>query len=98
MPLLLHITPSLTVSRVVSLTVPTQMAPVGTNPFEEDEEEEVSVQMQTTVNHIIVNKEEIKTLVKRRIYVLSCRLLPALCTFILFLWVAVCVFLCLLYH
>lgn len=44
-----------------SLTVPTQMAPVGTNPFEEDEEEEVSVQMQTTVNHIIVNKEEIKT-------------------------------------
>jgi len=48
-----------------SLTVPTQTAPVGTNPFEDDEdeeeEEEMAVEQQTTVNHISVNKEEVKT-------------------------------------
>ncbi|XP_059181836.1 protein kinase C and casein kinase substrate in neurons protein 2 isoform X3 [Centropristis striata] len=60
-----------------SLTVPTNTAPVGTNPFDEDEEEEeeqeeeeeveeeVAVEQQT-INHHRVNKEEIKTLVKRR--------------------------------
>lgn len=57
---------------VVSLTVPTKTAPVGSNPFEDDEdeeeeeEEEMAVEQQTTVNHISVNKEEIKTLVNRR--------------------------------
>ncbi|KAG8005577.1 Protein kinase C and casein kinase substrate in neurons protein 2 [Nibea albiflora] len=49
-----------------SLTVPTKTAPVGSNPFEDDEdeeeeEEEMAVEQQTTVNHISVNKEEIKT-------------------------------------
>ncbi|XP_029017972.1 protein kinase C and casein kinase substrate in neurons protein 2 isoform X1 [Betta splendens] len=47
-----------------SLTVPTITAPVGSNPFEEDEEEEeeeMAEKQQTTVNHISVNKEEIKT-------------------------------------
>ncbi|XP_068442543.1 protein kinase C and casein kinase substrate in neurons protein 2 isoform X1 [Clinocottus analis] len=61
-----------------SLTVPTNTAPVGVNPFDEDEEEnkeeneeevevaaeeeeETAVEKQTTVNHISVNKEEIKT-------------------------------------
>ena len=64
-------------SHIISLTVPTKTAPVGTNPFEddEDEEEEMAVeqqqqpqqqQQQTTVNHISVNKEEVKTLVNRR--------------------------------
>ncbi len=66
----LHVNnPSLTVSHVVSLTVPTKTAPVGSNPFEDDEEEEeeeMAVEQQTTVNHISVNKEEIKTLVNRR--------------------------------
>lgn len=59
---------SLTVSHVVSLTVPTNTAPVGLNPFDEDDEDEeeeetTAVEQQTTVNHISVNKEEIKTLV-----------------------------------
>lgn len=63
--------PSLTVSHVVSLTVPNKTAPVGSNPFEDDddeeeEEEETAVEQQTTVNHISVEKEEIKTLVNRR--------------------------------
>ncbi|KAM7378337.1 hypothetical protein PAMA_013301 [Pampus argenteus] len=53
-----------------SLTVPTKTAPAGSNPFEDDEdddeEEEMAVEQQTTVNHISVNKEEIKTLVNRR--------------------------------
>ncbi|KAK2859044.1 hypothetical protein Q5P01_003664 [Channa striata] len=46
-----------------SLTVPTIAAPVGTNPFDddEDEEEEMAEERQTTVNHISVTKEEIKT-------------------------------------
>ncbi|KAM7378335.1 hypothetical protein PAMA_013301 [Pampus argenteus] len=48
-----------------SLTVPTKTAPAGSNPFEDDEdddeEEEMAVEQQTTVNHISVNKEEIKT-------------------------------------
>ncbi|KAK2883007.1 protein kinase C and casein kinase substrate in neurons protein 2 isoform X1 [Channa argus] len=48
-----------------SLTVPTITAPVGSNPFEDDEEEEEEEEMaeerQTTVNHISVKKEEIKT-------------------------------------
>lgn len=63
--------PSLTVSRVVSLTVP-KTAPVGSNPFEDDDdeeeedEEEAPVEQQTSVNHNSVNKEEIKTLVNRR--------------------------------
>lgn len=63
------VNPSLTVSHVVvSLTVPTKTAPVGSNPFEddEDEEEDMAVEQQTTVNHISVNKDEIKTLVNRR--------------------------------
>lgn len=59
----------LTVSHAVSLTVPTNTAPVGSNPFEddedEDEEEERAEEQQTTVNHISVNKEEIKKLVNR---------------------------------
>ena len=66
--------PSLTVFHVVSLTVPTKTAPVGSNPFEEEEEEEeeveekekeeeMAVEQETTVNHISVEKEEIKTLV-----------------------------------
>lgn len=51
-----------------SLTVPTNTAPVGLNPFDEDDEDEeeeetTAVEQQTTVNHISVNKEEIKTLV-----------------------------------
>ncbi|KAK9525766.1 hypothetical protein VZT92_016448 [Zoarces viviparus] len=54
-----------------SLTVPINTAPVGSNPFDEEdeedveemeeEEEETAVEQQTTVNHISVNKEEIKT-------------------------------------
>ncbi|XP_053200165.1 protein kinase C and casein kinase substrate in neurons protein 2 isoform X1 [Scomber japonicus] len=49
-----------------SLTVPTNTAPVGSNPFEDDEdeeehEEETAVEQQTTVNHISVKKEEVKT-------------------------------------
>lgn len=47
-----------------SLTVPTITEAVGTNPFEEDEEEEqeeMAEEEQTTVNHVTVNKEEIKT-------------------------------------
>ncbi|XP_023263954.1 protein kinase C and casein kinase substrate in neurons protein 2 isoform X1 [Seriola lalandi dorsalis] len=46
-----------------SLSVPTKTVPVGSNPFDEDEdeEEEMAVEQQTTVNHISVNKEEIKT-------------------------------------
>ncbi|XP_062238468.1 protein kinase C and casein kinase substrate in neurons protein 2 isoform X1 [Platichthys flesus] len=47
-----------------SLTVPTKTAPVGSNPFEEEEEEkeeEIAVEQETTVNHISVEKEEIKT-------------------------------------
>lgn len=58
---------------VVSLTVPTKTAPAGSNPFEDDddeeeeeEEEELASEQRTTVNHISVNKEEIKTLVNRR--------------------------------
>ncbi|XP_051806488.1 protein kinase C and casein kinase substrate in neurons protein 2 isoform X1 [Acanthochromis polyacanthus] len=47
-----------------SLTVPASTAPAGSNPFEDDEEEEEeeqeAVEQQTTVNHISVNKEEIK--------------------------------------
>ncbi|XP_026219791.1 protein kinase C and casein kinase substrate in neurons protein 2 isoform X1 [Anabas testudineus] len=45
-----------------SLTVPTNAVPVGANPFDddEDEEEEIAEEQQTTVNHISVNKEEIK--------------------------------------
>lgn len=60
--------PSLTVSHVVSLTVP-KTAPAGSNPFEDDEEdgvEETAVEQDATVNHTVVNKEEIKTLVNRR--------------------------------
>ncbi|XP_068162630.1 protein kinase C and casein kinase substrate in neurons protein 2 isoform X2 [Antennarius striatus] len=49
-----------------SLTVPTVTAPVGSNPFDEDEDEEreekkAAPELETTVNHISVNKEEIKT-------------------------------------
>ncbi|XP_023139325.1 protein kinase C and casein kinase substrate in neurons protein 2 isoform X2 [Amphiprion ocellaris] len=48
-----------------SLTVPASTAPAGSNPFEDDDEEEEeeqeAVEQQTTVNHISVNKEEIKT-------------------------------------
>lgn len=59
--------PSVTVFHVVSLTVPTNTAPVGSNPFEEDEdEEEMAEEPETTVISISVNKEEIKTLVNRR--------------------------------
>ncbi|XP_031714862.1 protein kinase C and casein kinase substrate in neurons protein 2 isoform X2 [Anarrhichthys ocellatus] len=68
-----HVQPAKTIS---SLTVPTNTAPVGSNPFDEEdeedveemeeEEEETAVEQQTTVNHISVNKEEIKTLVNRR--------------------------------
>uniref|UniRef100_A0A3Q1GYT9 Protein kinase C and casein kinase substrate in neurons 2 n=1 Tax=Acanthochromis polyacanthus TaxID=80966 RepID=A0A3Q1GYT9_9TELE len=51
------------------LTVPASTAPAGSNPFEDDEEEEEeeqeAVEQQTTVNHISVNKEEIKMLVNR---------------------------------
>lgn len=56
------------VSHAVSLAVPTNTAPVGSNPFEDDEdgEEEIAEEQQTTVNHISVNKEEIKKLVNRR--------------------------------
>lgn len=62
--------PFLTVLRVVSLNTPAKTAPAGSNPFEDDDEEEeeeevVEVKQQTTVNHIIVNKEDIKTLVNR---------------------------------
>ncbi|XP_031714863.1 protein kinase C and casein kinase substrate in neurons protein 2 isoform X3 [Anarrhichthys ocellatus] len=63
-----HVQPAKTIS---SLTVPTNTAPVGSNPFDEEdeedveemeeEEEETAVEQQTTVNHISVNKEEIKT-------------------------------------
>lgn len=67
----LHVhNPSLTVLHVISLTVPTKTEAVGTNPFEEEDEEEEQEEMaeeeQTTVNHVTVNKEEIKTLVNRR--------------------------------
>lgn len=58
--------PSLNVPHVVSLTAPTKTAPVGSNPFEEDEDEDMAVEQQTTVNHTSVKKEEIKTLVNRR--------------------------------
>lgn len=61
--------PSLTVSHIISLTVPTKAALAGSNPFEDEEdeeEEEMAVEQQTTVNHISVNKEEMKTLVNRR--------------------------------
>ncbi|XP_068611162.1 protein kinase C and casein kinase substrate in neurons protein 2 isoform X1 [Brachionichthys hirsutus] len=48
-----------------SLTVPTVAAPVGSNPFDEDDEEgaeeEKAPALETTVNHISGNKEEIKT-------------------------------------
>ncbi|XP_078137629.1 protein kinase C and casein kinase substrate in neurons protein 2 isoform X1 [Sander vitreus] len=50
-----------------SLTVPTNTAPVGSNPFDEDDEDdgeeemEMAVEQPTTVNHISVKKEEIKT-------------------------------------
>ncbi|KAF7650335.1 hypothetical protein LDENG_00127630 [Lucifuga dentata] len=57
-------------AKTSSLTVPTETAPVGSNPFEEEEEEqqeeeeeeeeEMAVEQQNTVNHISVNKEEIK--------------------------------------
>lgn len=61
--------PFLTVLRVVSLNTPAKTAPAGSNPFEDDdeeeEEEEVEVKQQTTVSHIIVNKEDLKTLVNR---------------------------------
>lgn len=58
---------------VVSLNVHAKTAPAGSNPFEdeddEDEEEEeeleVVAKQQTTVNHIIANKEDMKTLVNR---------------------------------
>lgn len=85
--------PSLTVSHVVSLTVPTKTAPVGSNPFEDDEEEEeeeMAVEQQTTVNHISVNKEEIKTLVNRRKTLrppTTSSLFPVF--YLFFLWVAV---------
>lgn len=62
--------PSLNVPHVVSLTAPTKTAAVGSNPFDDDEgeeeDEDLAVEQQTTVNHISVNKEEIKTLVNRR--------------------------------
>lgn len=64
--------PFLAVLRVVSLNVHAKTAPAGSNPFEDeddedDEEEELEVvaKQQTTVNHIIANKEDIKTLVNR---------------------------------
>lgn len=65
--------PFLAVLRVVSLNVHAKTAPAGSNPFEdeddEDEEEEeeleVVAKQQTTVNHIIANKEDMKTLVNR---------------------------------
>ncbi|XP_007579218.1 protein kinase C and casein kinase substrate in neurons protein 2 isoform X1 [Poecilia formosa] len=46
-----------------SLNVATKTEPVGTNPFEDDDEEqeEMAEEEQTTVNHVSVNKEEIKT-------------------------------------
>ncbi|XP_056280835.1 protein kinase C and casein kinase substrate in neurons protein 2 isoform X1 [Pseudoliparis swirei] len=69
-----QVQPAKTSSR---LTVPTNTAPVGINPFdeevqeddeeeeeeneEEEEEEETAVEQYTTVNHISVNKEAIKT-------------------------------------
>lgn len=58
---------SLTVSHVVSLTVP-KAAPAGTNPFDEDDDEvgETAVEQEITVNNTVVNKEEIKTLVNRK--------------------------------
>uniref|UniRef100_A0A3B5Q605 Protein kinase C and casein kinase substrate in neurons 2 n=1 Tax=Xiphophorus maculatus TaxID=8083 RepID=A0A3B5Q605_XIPMA len=44
-----------------SLNVATKTEPVGTNPFEDDEEqEEMAEEKQTTINHVSVNKEEIK--------------------------------------
>lgn len=64
--------PFLTVLRVVSLNVHAKTAPAGSNPFEEEDdeeeeedEEEVRAKQQATVNHIIVNKVDIKTLVNR---------------------------------
>lgn len=73
-----------------SLTVPTNTAPVGLNPFDEDDEDEeeeetTAVEQQTTVNHISVNKEEIKTLVNRR------KKLRPPATFSLFLFTISCV-------
>lgn len=72
--------PCLTVSHAVSLTVPTNAVPVGANPFDddEDEEEEIAEEQQTTVNHISVNKEEIKKLVKRRKHSIHLSLSPFL--------------------
>lgn len=58
---------SLTVSHVVSLTVP-KAAPAGTNPFDEDDDEvgETAMEQEITVNNTVVNKEEMKTLVNRK--------------------------------
>ncbi|XP_037316139.2 protein kinase C and casein kinase substrate in neurons protein 2 isoform X3 [Pungitius pungitius] len=68
-----HVPPVKTSS---SLNVPTNTAPVGSNPFgdgeeeeqeeeeqqqQEEEEETTAVEQPTTVNHISVKKEEIKT-------------------------------------
>ncbi|KAM9327739.1 protein kinase C and casein kinase substrate in neurons protein 2 isoform 2-T2 [Pholidichthys leucotaenia] len=47
-----------------SLTVPTYNAPAGSNPFEDDEDEEpeeTAMEQQTSVNHTDAIKEEIKT-------------------------------------
>ena len=77
--------PFLIVLRVVSLNTPAKTAPVSSNPFEDDdeEEEEVEVKEQTTVNHIIVNKEDIKTLVNRSRHCSPTSFLPF---FSFFLW------------
>lgn len=62
-----HVNPYLIVLHVISLNVATKTEPVGTNPFEDDEEqEEMAEEKQTTINHVSVNKEEIKMLVNRR--------------------------------
>lgn len=81
--------PFLAVLRVVSLNVHAKTAPAGSNPFEdeddEDEEEEeleVVAKQQTTVNHIIANKEDMKTLVNRSRRCSPTSFLP----FFLFLW------------
>lgn len=78
--------PFLTVLRVVSLNTPAKTAPAGSNPFEDDDEEEeeqeeVEVKQQTTVNHIIVNKEDIKTLVNRSRHCSLTSFLPFFSTF-----------------
>ncbi|XP_043963684.1 protein kinase C and casein kinase substrate in neurons protein 2 isoform X1 [Gambusia affinis] len=47
-----------------SLNVATKTEPVGTNPFEDDDDEDqeaMAEEEQTTINHVSVNKEEIKT-------------------------------------